>query len=315
MPENFPIQKINENKELPKKYASPEDQFSRPKRIRVGTEDVDVYDVSPENTKTDIPTVFAPGFSGTPMFHQQNIIELAKAGRRIISVDSPHGLKNHMVPEEKNGEYSNVELAKLSAVIEALKELQIDKTDVVGHSEGGLYMALAAYLYPERFRNMVLVCPAGMIGKDNLFELVKRNTEKLSAQRQSESARTDEDRLAEPLRDSRIPLNVLLSNIPRSLSSAKAISESDIIDMLKELKQKGINVSVVHGVDDKVFPMERVQRETDADTVTGFYSVQGGHNDIYLTPKQYTAAIDAALDALENKSRADDSSKNIDPAE
>jgi len=159
------------------KIGSIDDQLKNPKHIKIEEEELDVYDISPEKTKTEIPVVFSLGYSTTPEIYAENIRVLAESGRRVISVDSPHGLKVHTVPEELSGILPEVELPKLSAVVESLNELGIDKVDVVGHSEGGSYMALAAYLYPKKFRNLVLVDPAGMIGKDNIFDLVKRNAE------------------------------------------------------------------------------------------------------------------------------------------
>ncbi|MEK7547189.1 MAG: alpha/beta hydrolase [Patescibacteria group bacterium] len=279
-----------------------EEQFAHPERIRIGEEEVDVYDISPEERKTEIPTVLAPGFSATPMAHEQNILGLAEAGRRVISVDSPHGLAEHGIKENLASKHAEVELAKLSAIIKALDERGVEQADVVAHSEGGIYMALAASLYPGRFRNMVFVEPGGMIGKDNVFRLGKSMAHELAGQTVNEARRTDSDRYAEKLRSPLIPLRVIASNLKRAWGSVKAIADSDIIDILKDLKVQGVGISIIHGVDDKVFPMERVQKEVSADAITGFYSVRGGHNEIFTRPKQYTKAVDLALDALEAKS-------------
>lgn len=283
-----------------------EDQFAHPERIHIGEEEVDVYDISPEERKTEVVTVLAPGFSATPMAHEQNILGLARAGRRAISVDSPHGLAEHVVEKELAGDHAEVELAKLSAIIQTMDERGIEQADVVAHSEGGIYMTLAASLYPGRIRNMVLMDPAGMIGKDNVFRLVKGMAEDITRQTINEARRTDSDRQAEKLRSPLIPLRVIASNLKRSWGSVEAIADSDIVDMMKDLKEQGVGVSVIHGVDDKVFPMERVQKEVGADAITWFYSVRGGHNEIFIRPEQYTKAIDGALDALEEKKKKEE---------
>lgn len=281
-----------------------EEQFANPERISIGNEEIDVYDVSPERLKTNIPAFLAPGFSATPMAHEQNILGLAKAGRRIISVDSPHGLAEHKVGEKLAGEHAEVELAKLSAVMEALKERGLEQADVIAHSEGGIYMALAAYLYPGKIRNMVFIEPGGMVGKDNVFRLGIGMAKELSSQAAREARRTDSDRQAKKLRNPLTPLRVIASNWKRSWESVKAIAGiDDVIDMMKTLKERGVGISIIHGVDDKVFPMERVQKELNAGVITGFYSVRGGHNEIFLRPEQYTKAVDSALDALETKGK------------
>lgn len=284
-------------------FKSLEDQFAHPERIRIGEEDIDVYDISPEQRKTATATILAPGFSATPMAHEQNILELAKSGRRVISVDSPHGLSTHTVEHDLSNNFPEVELAKLSAVIQALNKRDIEQADVVAHSEGAIYMALAVLLYPHRFRNIVFINPGGMIGKDNVFRLGKGMVTELLRQAKNESKRTDSDRYAQKLQNPLIPIKVLVSNLKRTWASVQAITDSDIVEIMKELKEQGIGISVIHGVDDSVFPMERVQNEIGADALTGFYSVRGGHNEIFIRPGQYTDAIDAALDALERKRR------------
>ncbi len=299
-------------------HGSSEDlktQFANPERIRIGEEEVDIYDISPEKRKTETPVVLAPGFSATPMAYEQNILELAKAGRRVIAVDSPHGLIEHPIEKDRASGHAEVELAKLSAVIQALDERGIEQADVIAHSEGAIYMALAALLYPGRFRNMVFLDPGGMIGKDNVFRLGRGLAHELTNQTVNESGRTDVDRQAQKLATLLAPLRVLASNIKRSWDSIQAIADSDIVDMLKELKAQGVGVSVIHGVEDKVFPMERVQKEVGADAITGFYSVRGGHNEIFLRPEQYTKAVDLALDALEAKSKKGTVEKIKNPKE
>jgi len=291
---------MSESTERPKNL---EEQFAHPERIRIGEEKVNVYDISSEKRKTEVPTVLAPGFSGTPMAHEQNILGLAKAGRRVISVDSPHGLAEHGVEKDLAGDHAEVELAKLSAIIQALDERGIKQVNVVAHSEGAIYMALAASLYPGRFRNMVFVNPGGMIGKDNVFRLGKGMAHQLAVQAASEARRTDTDRQAEKLRSPLIPLRVIASNLKRAWGSVKVVADSDIVDMLKDLKAQGVGISIIHGADDKVFPMERVQKEVGADAVTGFYSVRGGHNEIFIRPEQYTKVADLALDALEARKK------------
>jgi len=287
-----------------------EEQFAHPERVRLGDEEVNLYDIAPPKLKFEIPTVFAPGFSATPIVHEPNIVGIAKDGRRVIAVDSPQGLEKPTVSEEDSIGHAEVELAKLSSIMEALKERGIEKTDGVAHSEGGVYLILAAWLNSDKFRNIVLVEPGGMIGKDNVFRLVKGMANELVDQFKGESQRTDLDRQPKKLQSPMLPLRAIGADLRRSWGSVKAIAESDIIEMLRDLKERGIHISIIHGVDDKVFPMDRVQKELGPDAITGFYSVRGGHNEVFLRPEQYTGAISAALDALDAKSKKEEAARN-----
>lgn len=68
---------------------------------------------------------------------------------------------------------------------------------------------------------------------------------------------------------------------------------------MQTLKALGIAVSIVHAVDDKFFPMGKIQQRITNDAVEGFYSIEGTHNSLYLHPEKYTRLIDEVLDALE----------------
>src|SRR3989344_5336699 len=92
------------------------------------------------------------------------------------------------------------------------------------------------------------------------------------------------------------------ANPLRTLAEARVISASDIYESLLKLREQGIGVSVVHAVDDTLFPMEKVletaKEKGGMDTI-GFYSVKGDHREISVHPEKYTAL---AVDALENLS-------------
>jgi hypothetical protein len=82
-----------------------------------------------------------------------------------------------------------------------------------------------------------------------------------------------------------------------------AMSDSDIRGMLEKLKKQGAGISVIHAVDDKAFPMERMQEMVNTDQVDGFYSIKGTHNEILLNHKRCSELADQALSDLEKKQR------------
>ena len=50
-------------------------------------------------------------------------------------------------------------------------------------------------------------------------------------------------------------------------------------------------------------PQERKMMESEYAPINGFYSVKGGHNQLFLEPEKYTSLIEAALTALEEKKK------------
>lgn len=93
----------------------------------------------------------------------------------------------------------------------------------------------------------------------------------------------------------------ILKNPAISLKEATAISDSDIHETLKELHERGIGTAIIHGVDDPVFPMERMQEIVTQDQIDGFYSVKGDHDEIWTHPEKYVALAEQALEALAKK--------------
>lgn len=262
--------------------------------------DVEVVDIKPEEVKTETPVTVAPGWGNTPENLKEFLISLAQRNRRVLSVShsrQEHGIKG--VIEPKNDSHDLEEIHKALTIISTLREKGIDRTDAIGYSEGGINLLIAAQYDPERFRNIVLANPAGMIGKDNIFDLAKRFIAEMNS--------GTKDLLVKP--EIRKPIAIFLKEISNYIAKnplktyreVKAISEGDIRGLLKELREKGVGISIIHGVDDRVFPMDKVQQNITTEHADGFYSIKGGHAEIFLHPEKITTVADEALDALEKR--------------
>jgi len=94
-------------------------------------------------------------------------------------------------------------------------------------------------------------------------------------------------------------VKTVASNPRHQLESIGVIAKSQIHEIFEILRELGIKISIIHGVDDKLFSMDEVQKHTTSKTADGFYSVQGTHYEIYLHPEKFTKVINQALDALE----------------
>ena len=299
-----------------------EEQLEKPEALDLPGGRVPVLDVSPEHAKTEVPTMIAPCRGVRPDVYRYNIEVLVGAGRRVVAVDAIHG-----VDTQEEGDKPHIEQRKAAAMLQTLQAKGIDRTDVLAHSEGGLYAVMAAVQEPARFRNLVLVNPAGIIGRDSPWRLGKGFIEDSKVEAARRAHKTDRDAT-----DPKQFLKDILAKPGRAFQEALAISQSDIRDMLRYLKEKGIGVSIIHAADDRGFPMERVQverrpnesekeyqdrvekvRRGDVATagesrgninttmVDGFYSVEGSHNELIQRPDLYTKLVEHALTAMEKK--------------
>ena len=176
---------------------------------------------------------------------------------------------------------------------------QIEKIDAIGHSEGCMVVILAATLYPERFRDIVLVNPAGMIGKDNPWRLAT------SFAREVVKGYVDEVRkngLSEPmLRAIRETTTAVINDPVQSFREVLALSNVQIHELLIGLREKGIGISIVSAVDDGVFPDKRMQEIVTKDMVDGYFTVRGHHAQFQLDAERYTQLADYALEMMQQK--------------
>jgi pimeloyl-ACP methyl ester carboxylesterase len=272
--------------------------FDRPKQMNIYGQNFDVVDIQPETLKTSTPTIYVPGFSATPEALKDPIIRMAEAGRRVISAYAPHGVKGELEHES----LPKIEAQKLDLFLQLIEYKKLGKVNVVANSEASLYVVIAATLFPEKFENIVLVDPAGLIGKDGAFQLLQRVVEDMKKEGQLKGNLPQSVRPSEFPSPRSVGMKSILSNVKASIQEIQAISTADIADALREIHTNGIGVSIIHGADDRIFPMERLQEMVTSDMVSGFYSVAGSHNSIYQY-EPYERAVEAALTALEKRSR------------
>lgn len=291
-----------------------EDQFNKPETVEVEGHLVKFLDIKPDNPKIETPVVLAPGFGTYSEAHiKTNILEMARLGRRTMFIDEPHGIPNKIddKTQEKVEEYF---LRQIAALIGVLDAKGIEKVDVVGNSEGGIYTSIAADLYPERFNSLVLCNTGGMIGEDSPLKLMYRFIiggihSSIDMARRKQSMSED---AKQQMREGVAGFKKYLKENPRiSWSEIKSIANANIRNIFKRAKSKGIGISIIHTVNDDVFPMKRVQKEASRTSfekelnedliVDGFYSILGTHGEFSINPEQYTRIADQALTALQKK--------------
>lgn len=290
---------IEINNEDPNSFES---QFAHKEKFELLGGVIEFVDVKPEHPKTEVPVLFAPGWGETPEALKDVVRIMAERGRRVITLShARRGMDMKDADPSMKKEYPEAQLRKALALIQVLAEKGIEKTDVVAHSEGGINAAIAAALETEKFRNIVFMNVGGLIGKDKFPKLAGRFA--LSAIKDALNLvqKPDATKQARMNRITREVAKYIAKNPIRALREAVDISESQIHGLLRGLHEKGVGIAVINGVDDPVFPMEKMQQMVKQDQLDGFLSVKGGHPEIILNPEQYIPAADVLLDRLEEK--------------
>lgn len=276
-------------------------QFQNVEVINVGTSQVEVVDVVPEVLKNEVPTLIAPGWGCSIGSYREALRSLTDVGRRSLALNHPrYGDSGEKAVDNTSG-YPIDEIRKALNIIEVLNKKGIEKVDVIAHSEGAINATIAALFYPEKFRNLALYAPAGLIGKDNFQRLLMDFSDNLARERLYQ---TDADEITEEERTKIVAiinetLEYFSKNPIRGIKEALAISDTEIGEMLRILHDKGVGTFVMSGVDDQVFPMDRMQNTASEDFLDGFLSVKGGHYDLQIHPEKYIRVVASMFDNLE----------------
>jgi pimeloyl-ACP methyl ester carboxylesterase len=274
-----------------------DEQFSKKETIQTSAGLTEVVDVKPIHDKDSVPVLLAPGWSETYQTNKQGLRTVHDQDRRGLTLSHPRTGANIKGEEP---DYPMAEIRKMQATIGVLSTKGIDKADVIAHSEGAINTIIAASLYPERFRNLVLVNPAGLIGEDRLDKLSGRFMSFL-AKESAQIVKSPHER--GPLLNLAVQsAKYIAANPKRTIEEAAAITDTEILELIDNLHKDGIGISVVAGVDDPLFPINKITEvlSSNREAIDGFYSVKGGHNKI-ISDQRYMEAALNALDGLKNK--------------
>lgn len=301
-------------------------EFSLPKgRVRV-------IDKTPEEVVDETPVLYAPGWMGTLLRAENTMDAIVSHKRRAVTVQYMRE-SGKVEPDRKNRKIELQKAGMLDGVIDAK---QLGRVDVIAHSEGAVNALIAACAAPEKFRNIVLMNPAGLIGHDNplsfLWRFAKSGKDSKGKIKEAiEEAARPESRYTEEEMEKIVERDKAVSaatskevgaNKKMFASEIGALADSDIFEMLEYLRDHDVKIAVVAGASDQLFPIERMGREfvkrygdRGNSPIEGFYSIKGTHADIYSDVKFTTAQgektddsntdrnIEVAMDALRNMQR------------
>lgn len=276
-----------------------------------------------EKEKKGLPILIAPGFTEGIETLELNLEHLAERGLHALTFDAPQGIS-------REGEFP-IELANLGemalheyetkkalALLEVVEQKKIEgKIDAIGHSEGCIYLVLAALARPEKFRTLLLVNPGGMVGQDTFFSLISRAYDHVKQERR---VAQQDPVILKRLKKGKFERRLnLAASLVEGATSPRAVACTQIEELLVILKKKGVHIVIAHSVDDLIFPMDRVQEisakmakkqdthsgkdeEVEEGTyLDGFYSIRGGHNDFFLNPEDHAILADHTFSAIEAK--------------
>lgn len=271
-------------------------QISNPEVLEFRDSDIEVVDLVPERLKDETPVFFAPGWANTLETDRAVLNEMADHERRTVSLNHPRTGRKESFPEG-----GTEELRKALNILDVIDKKEFKKVDAIAYSEGAINLTLAAMYEPEKFRNIVYLAPSGLIGKDNPLSLLWRFSKNLQRGETSVPAKaTVREKELNKVVLSEVN-KYLLKNPVRGIKEGLEISQNEIQESMEYLHEKGIGIGVMALVDDKSFPMERMQKMVNAGMLDGFLSVRGGHAEVLSRPESYIPQAMEVLERLQNK--------------
>lgn len=309
------IEKPSHN-EIEQDEFSFERQFARKESYKVAGGTAEVVDISPRDAKNEVPVFLAPAWACSTEVYKGAMQTLVDSQRRVVTLNHPRvgGSLDKTTYEEELKRYPKEELRKALNILSVMEQKEIEKTDVIAHSEGAVNVVIAAAMHPEKFRNIVLFAPGGLIGKDTFGRLLKGfagQSKRAGSLNAIPEGPSGEPGLPEiPITDAEKQvgkkaaaeaLKYFGKNPVRAVKEGLDLSKSQIHEMLRFLHQKGVGIVVMSGVDDPVFPMEKMQEIAKADMLDGYLALRGGHGALGEHPERYIVAADEMLTKLEAK--------------
>lgn len=182
------------------------------------------------------------------------------------------------------------------------------KVDVIAHSEGAFYTALAADLHPEYFRSIIFQAPSGISTahdeKHTPLHKTVWDTPKLALSYTYELLRHIVRAMRE---DDDVREKIMLAfgnswfNMLRHMKSAWmsvwVLSDADIRDALKRMQQAGVCVTIMAAEDDVTFPLEALQEKGEDVVLDMIVMADDVHNAVltHRDAPEYAAVVSEIL--------------------
>jgi pimeloyl-ACP methyl ester carboxylesterase len=146
---------IRQNVHLGVSFLAATSGSREPGRLRFGTFETEVGAISTLQAGVGEPVLMLHGLGGTKASFLPTVGALAAEGRRVIALDLP-GFGDSAKPI--GGRYDAPFFA--DAVLALMDALELERSDIVGHSLGGRVALEVVFEAPERFGRAVLMTPS-----------------------------------------------------------------------------------------------------------------------------------------------------------
>ena len=306
MGEKIPTENIE--MEFDEKWEHPAKLEMKSRNEETGVEKVEtlnVRDFSPEGEPERKPTIIGQAFTTNDLNYRDTLRLMSEHGR-TIQVNAPHGTS--IYDAEVKGERVSTELAKAAGYLAYADKEQIGKYHIVGQSLGGVAALLAASADRENVLSVTVMDAAGMMGQDSMLRQAGA-TIPFMAQEVILGLKNKwlgrNTGVTKPAPGSN-PIDVIKSGPKKTWNEIKTLSVADASVMIKDLREMGIIVNIIHADKDQFFPLEKVGAiygtDPDAKVKVDQFKVftnegvgRGSHNELFTDPKNVVPLVEKVI--------------------
>lgn len=241
-----------------------------------------------KNKKDSIPLFFITGWGASPETVKDFVEEIYKTGRHVIVIDYENLDSCFPITDVNYKTVPCLEYNKAVGIHTIMKKRNINQADIISHSEGSVSVTVAVHMSPDKFRNVLLINPAGLIRHDTLLKLSYRFILAIYTQIHFSKGKIHRHSIS-------LWINVLkyvLFNPIQSFREVLRLPYCNIFIYLEQIskKVKG-GIYIMYGSKDSVFPLESIVQRLKNNKQIHMLKMKGNHIQPYLEPKKFANKI------------------------
>jgi pimeloyl-ACP methyl ester carboxylesterase len=241
----------------------------------------------------ETPIVFMPGWLGIAADYKESLATLASnTQRNVIGWNDIKGTKiGNEVRYPHETDTFTTQLEKVIAMDALLDLLHVHEADVIAHSEGCVHALILEDEHQNRFSEMVLINPAGIVNNTSMLSLIRGGMQEgLHRVRSKGTNGTPANYMATA--DKTFVSGSLSQKLDIAVHGIKSmwgLSRTDIRHIFEELRNEGIKISITSGEEDKLFLTTDLEHASVDEMVDLFVPVaKTDHNGFLVDPVRFS---------------------------
>lgn len=238
--------------------------------------------------------VVHPGWGKAPERHAELLRKLANNGFLPLGVDTRYAYADQQQPRTRvltqaisvgvtnpyfkttNKADNRWQYRRPTVLIDICRRLEIEKRSYIGHSDGGRIAVLAVVAQPEMIDNLVIVNAAGTGNSSKGGKrLIKSNLNRVK------EFAADPDRFTGTASSGFGSVFYAVTHVRRTIAEKKVIQNTDTWNLIDQLQDHPIDITVLHAKDDELISFEDSSSQAATRPEVNFVPLNGGHSNVY----------------------------------